>query len=178
MDPMTFRGVERILIALGGVFFGYLGYCLFKSGLTVGEGNLKLESKTLKLLFTGTGPGLFFMAFGAIVLVVCIIKGGVTKEETITSAITEMKDSARQSRTELSEVRETVQKLREESALQRKISTLETVMMKAGSSAEMKGELDKVKQSVEALNKENEALSRQLKEARVMEKSRAKEPLQ
>lgn len=121
MNPINFRGVERIIIALGGIFFGYLGYRLFLKGLTAGDGNLQLESETMKLIFTGTGPGLFFMVFGALVLVVCIIKGGVTKKETINegltmgkgmgetmaSATTEMADSARQSQTDLTEARVT-----------------------------------------------------------------------
>lgn len=88
MDPIIFRGIERLLIIIGGIFFGYLGYRLFVKGLTAGEGTLKYESRFMKVLFSGTGPGLFFMAFGAIVLMVAIAKGGATAttiKETTTS---------------------------------------------------------------------------------------------
>ncbi len=42
----------------------------------------------MKIIFSGTGPGLFFMAFGAIVLVVAIAIGGVSIKETTTSPVT------------------------------------------------------------------------------------------
>ena len=42
------------------------------------------ESKFGKFVFSGTGPGLFFMAFGAIVLVVMIVWGRVSVTETKT----------------------------------------------------------------------------------------------
>jgi|CXWL01.1.fsa_nt_gi hypothetical protein len=85
MDPIVFRGIERLLIIVGAIFFGYLGYRLFVKGLTIGEGNLKFESKAMKIIFSGTGPGLFFMAFGAVVLVVAIAIGGVSIKEKTTS---------------------------------------------------------------------------------------------
>jgi hypothetical protein len=86
MDPIVFRGIERLLIVAGGIVFGYLGYRLFEKGLTAGEGNLKFESKALKIIFSGTGPGLFFMAFGAVILVVALWIGGVSIKETSTSS--------------------------------------------------------------------------------------------
>jgi hypothetical protein len=88
MDPTVFRGIERILIVIGAIIFGYLGYRLFVKGLTTGEGNLRFESKLMKVIFSGTGPGLFFMAFGAVVLVTAVMKGGASLKETTTSPVT------------------------------------------------------------------------------------------
>lgn len=48
MDPIIFRGIERLLIIIGAIFFAYLGYRLFVKGLTAGEGNLNFESKAGK----------------------------------------------------------------------------------------------------------------------------------
>lgn len=78
MEIFFYRGVERLIICLGGIFFGYLGYKLFLAGLTAGDSKLNVESKTMKIILSGTGPGLFFMAFGAIILLTAILKGGVT----------------------------------------------------------------------------------------------------
>lgn len=78
MEVFFYRGVERLIICLGGIFFGYLGYKLFLAGLTAGDSKLNVESKTMKIILSGTGPGLFFMAFGAIILLTAILKGGVT----------------------------------------------------------------------------------------------------
>ena len=43
---------------------------------------LSAESKLYKIVFSGTGPGLFFMAFGAIILLTAIFAGkaGVEKQ--------------------------------------------------------------------------------------------------
>jgi hypothetical protein len=77
MDEITFwlsifRGAERWMIVLGGVFFGYLGYKLFLYGVDQGHGKLNAENQFLKITFSGSGPGLFFMAFGALVLMISV----------------------------------------------------------------------------------------------------------
>ena len=64
-----FRGIERLMIVVGGLIFGYLGYRLFLYGIDQGNGKLETESKFFKLTFSGSGPGLFFMAFGALILI-------------------------------------------------------------------------------------------------------------
>lgn len=66
------RGIERIIIALSASLFCFLGYKLFRHGVTKGYGSLSFQSKLLKIVFSGTGPGLFFMAFGALVLIVAV----------------------------------------------------------------------------------------------------------
>jgi len=87
MDPIFFRGIERLLIVLGAVFFGYLGYRLFLKGISSGEGNLNVQSSFGKIVLSGTGPGLFFMAFGAIVLVAMVVKGEVSVTESTTKTL-------------------------------------------------------------------------------------------
>lgn len=72
VDPVLVRGIERIIIALSASLFCFLGYKLFRHGVTKGYGSLSFQSKLLKIVFSGTGPGLFFMAFGALVLIVAV----------------------------------------------------------------------------------------------------------
>ena len=79
--PLIFHGIERIIIAIGGIGFGAFGYRLFVRGISQGKGKLQFKSPVAKIVFSGTGPGLFFMAFGAIVLLIALLKGSV--QETI-----------------------------------------------------------------------------------------------
>ncbi|MGJ4789508.1 hypothetical protein EHQ52_15365 [Leptospira koniambonensis] len=81
MDPIAYRGIERLIIAFGGIFFGYLGYRLFMKGITTTKSDLKFESVGLNIVFSGTGPGLFFMIFGAIILITSLYSGGVSISE-------------------------------------------------------------------------------------------------
>lgn len=76
MDPILLRGIERILITVGAVIFAYLGYRLFLKGKDSAPSSLEVESDLLKVVVSGQGPGLFFMAFGAIVLMFSILSGG------------------------------------------------------------------------------------------------------
>ena len=62
-----FRGAERLLVVLSGALSIWMGWNLFKSKIvpkgdgTVAVGNWKVELKQV-------GPGIFFAAFGAIIL--------------------------------------------------------------------------------------------------------------
>ena len=85
-DVFFFRGVERWMIVLGGLAFAYLGYKLFLYGVDEGNGKLETESQFFKLTFSGSGPGLFFMAFGAIVLVNAIYADATRTREMAGSA--------------------------------------------------------------------------------------------
>lgn len=76
------HGFERISVIIGGMFLGYLGYKLFIRGVTEGHGKLKAENKIYKIVFSGSGPGLFFMAFGSLVLIAALLTGQVTKRTT------------------------------------------------------------------------------------------------
>ena len=76
MDAVTGAIIQRILIILGAIFFGYLGYKLYMNGLKEDRGKLNVESKLMSFVLSGTGPGLFFMAFGGIVLVIALFTGG------------------------------------------------------------------------------------------------------
>ena len=80
---VLFRGFERLLIVLGGFFFAYLGYRLFLYGVDEGNGKLETESPFFKLTFSGSGPGLFFMAFGALVLINAIFAQVETRQEAV-----------------------------------------------------------------------------------------------
>ncbi len=67
-DWVFFRGIERWLIVTGALVFAYLGYKLFLYGVDQGQGKLETENPFFKITFSGSGPGLFFMAFGALIL--------------------------------------------------------------------------------------------------------------
>ena len=76
MDAVTFRGLERLIIVFGAIIFAYLGYRLFLAGIDKGPGKLEAETRFYKFAFSGVGPGVFFMAFGGIVLVTALFTGG------------------------------------------------------------------------------------------------------
>jgi hypothetical protein len=77
-NPMIWRGLERIIISLGAIAFGYLGYKLYKLGVKKNRNTLTVKSSFLKFALSGTGPGLVFMAFGATVLIAGLFTGGAS----------------------------------------------------------------------------------------------------
>ena len=81
MDPILFRGIERLTIVAGAVFIAFLGFRLFIHGKERGRGELKVESDILKLVVSGQGPGLFFMVFGALILIFAVANGGASNKE-------------------------------------------------------------------------------------------------
>jgi hypothetical protein len=72
-DPLFFRDVELLLIVFGGIFFGYLGYRLFIFGVMEGKSKFEAETQVVRLVFSGTAPGLFFMFAGASILVAALM---------------------------------------------------------------------------------------------------------
>ncbi len=81
------RAFERLLVVVSAGFIAYLGYKLFVFGSTEGSSKLKMESEWLKLVFSGSAPGLFFVLCGAIILAISLLKGsieaGITREPLI-----------------------------------------------------------------------------------------------
>jgi hypothetical protein len=63
--------------ALVGAFCIWLGYKLFTQGIQKGKSQLDFKSKFFSLVFSGVGPGLFFMAFGALIVLVAVIVAAV-----------------------------------------------------------------------------------------------------
>lgn len=85
-NVFAYRGIERLLIVFGGMVFAYLGYRLFVYGVDKGNGKLETESAFFKLTFSGSGPGLFFMAFGALILIYSMFSTVVLDREALASA--------------------------------------------------------------------------------------------
>ena len=75
MDPILLKGMERIIIAAGAIFFAYLGYRLYRVGVEKRIGQLNGEPNFAEFVLSGAGPGLFFMLFGAILLTVVLFTG-------------------------------------------------------------------------------------------------------
>ena len=86
---LFYRGIERWMIVVGGLIFGYLGYKLFLYGVDQGHGKLEAENQFIKLTFSGSGPGLFFMAFGALILVSSVNSTGTITSKTLLSSQTQ-----------------------------------------------------------------------------------------
>lgn len=63
--PSTLRMVERGIVVLGGILSIYLGYRLFALGITEAQGS----ARAFGIELLEFGPGLFFAALGAYVLV-------------------------------------------------------------------------------------------------------------
>ena len=80
---LFYRGIERWMVVLGGLIFGYLGYKLFLYGVDQGHGKLDAENKLFKIAFSGSGPGLFFMAFGALILMSSVYSTGTVTQRTL-----------------------------------------------------------------------------------------------
>jgi len=72
---IVLKAIERIVIYAGAVFVIYTGYSLYKRGISKGRGDLKAKTKLGEILLSGTGPGVFFMVFGAIILLVGLFTG-------------------------------------------------------------------------------------------------------
>lgn len=85
MDPIVWRGIERLVICLGAIAFAYLGYRLYAIGIKPGRNTTTVESPLLKFALSGTGPGLFFMAFGATVLAIALSTGDARTTMTETT---------------------------------------------------------------------------------------------
>ena len=73
---IVMRTIERIVIFMSATFISCLGYWLYKLSINKGRGNLQANSKLGDIILSGTGPGLLFMAFGAIILLVGLLTGG------------------------------------------------------------------------------------------------------
>ena len=69
VDLLFYRGIDRWTVVVGGLIYAYLGYRLFLYGVDQGNGKLEAENQFFKFTFSGSGPGLFFMAFGGMILI-------------------------------------------------------------------------------------------------------------
>jgi hypothetical protein len=69
----VYEAIGRYITIFGGIAFGVMGFLLFRMGITKGKGLLSADSKLVKFVFSGVGPGLFFMAFGGIVLALALV---------------------------------------------------------------------------------------------------------
>ncbi len=67
--------VENMAIILAGCFFAYLGFRLYLAGVTHGEIKSEAAGPLGRLILTGTGPGLAFMFFGAVLVTVQSLSG-------------------------------------------------------------------------------------------------------
>jgi hypothetical protein len=74
-NPVVWRAMEHSLMMVGAVVLAIIGYRLFIFGIfgTTKEGN---NLSALERVMLGTGPGLFFLGFAAVVLIAVAAKGG------------------------------------------------------------------------------------------------------
>jgi TonB family protein len=77
---MFLRAVQIILIITAGIIFVVLGYKLFLYGVDRGRGKLRSKSETYKLIFSGSGPGLFFMILGGLIVLFSIYSVSIALE--------------------------------------------------------------------------------------------------
>lgn len=120
MEAILLRGIERLLIALGAISFSWLGYRLFMFGHDKGRGHIETDSKLVRIVFSGTGPGLFFMAFGAIIMIFALLTGGATN---VSQQIGELK-------TEIIELRSPINNvLQEMKPISDRVKSLEELLL-------------------------------------------------
>lgn len=60
--------VERLLVVGAAIYLTYLGHSLFKFGVLETDADMQSKGIIKRLLFSGTGAGLFLMAVGAMLL--------------------------------------------------------------------------------------------------------------
>jgi hypothetical protein len=70
---LLFRGIERMLVVLGGIASILVGAVLYKWGVA-GEASLKLERDQVKFQLINASPGIFFALFGAAILVWSLVQ--------------------------------------------------------------------------------------------------------
>lgn len=85
MSIEMIAALERVLCIVVAAFFAFLGYRLYFAGLTRGESKLQGKGAFGEFVVSGTGPGLFFMAFGGVVVVYAIATSGIVKSESRTT---------------------------------------------------------------------------------------------
>jgi hypothetical protein len=62
---------QYVLVIFAGITSIVLGFLLFRTGIVeAGDTELKLENAAYKLILSGQAPGLFFMFFGAAILII------------------------------------------------------------------------------------------------------------
>jgi hypothetical protein len=74
-SPIFWRGLERCLVIIGAICFGYLGSNLYLSGVKSTPFELNTQIPLPHLLVTGAGPGAIFMVFGVIIMIIAIYTG-------------------------------------------------------------------------------------------------------
>ena len=79
-NPVLWRGIERLCILSVTGFFGWMGYTLFMFGITEGHAKFSSEAPFNKIIFSGTGAGLFFLVVGGLSLLIALFKDGVNRE--------------------------------------------------------------------------------------------------
>jgi hypothetical protein len=83
LSPETLRMIERMIIAIGGIISIVLGYRLFRLVPTDNVSGGALKSAVINITLSKVGPGVFFAAFGAFILMY-----GVTTQITDRSDVT------------------------------------------------------------------------------------------
>jgi hypothetical protein len=71
-SPVFWRGLERCLIVIGAICFGYLGSNLYLSGVKNTPFELNAQIPLPHLMVSGVGPGAIFMVFGVIVMIIAV----------------------------------------------------------------------------------------------------------
>jgi len=80
-EPIIAFLIIRLLTFFTSNLCILLGYWLYKLRF-LSKGNLTFKSKPAEVLLSGSGPGLFFMAFGVILLIVSLVSTGVKTESS------------------------------------------------------------------------------------------------
>ena len=77
INPVLWRGIERLFIVLVTAVFGWMGHRLFMFGITEGQAKLSAEGHYYKIIFSGTAPGLFLMVVAGLALLTALWKGSI-----------------------------------------------------------------------------------------------------
>ena len=89
MDAVDWRGLQQIVIVMLAGWTTFLGYRLYRHGLTSGPVEASFRSRALAFTMAGPGPGILFMLLGSIVMISGVWRGdAVAGNQALGSNIT------------------------------------------------------------------------------------------
>ena len=79
--PLIMRGMERIIVTIIACIVTYLGYKLFVKGVGESRAETSIKTDFITFLLKGRAPGLFFMAFGCMILFFPYLRVGLKPKQ-------------------------------------------------------------------------------------------------
>jgi pyruvate/2-oxoglutarate dehydrogenase complex dihydrolipoamide acyltransferase (E2) component len=83
MPTDNYMVLERALAMVAAIYLTYLGHSLFRFGVLETDADIQAKGVVRRLLFSGTGAGLFLMTVGAVLLLFVVYISGANYFESL-----------------------------------------------------------------------------------------------